>query len=344
MKKKQLWLVALVAMMLIFAGCSKSKESGGDADKNSGEKASGETFTLKAGHSLTEDHPYHIGLLEMAKNVEERTDGKVKIEVFPLSQLGAERELTEALTLGTADMSVSSTAPIANFYPEIGIVDMPFLFESREHAYKVLDGEIGQELLKGMENIGIIGLAWGENGFRHITNAKHPITKPEDLKGIKIRTQENPIHLDAFNALGAKPTPMAWTEALTALQQGVVDGQENPIVVADTYKLFDANQKYMTLTGHLYSPAVIMFSKTTWDKLPAEYQEVLSDEAKKSGDQIRELIKKSDEDSLKVLKEQGMEIIEDVDVKPFRDAIQPVYEKYESEFGKEKIDAILNTK
>lgn len=344
MKEKQLWLLALVAFMLIFAGCSKSNESGGEPEKNSGEKASGETFTLKAGHSLTEDHPYHIGLLEMAKNVEERTDGKVKIEVFPLSQLGAERELTEALTLGTADMSVSSTAPIVNFYPEIGIVDMPFLFESREHAYKVLDGEIGQELLKGMENIGIIGLAWGENGFRHITNAKHPITKPEDLKGIKIRTQENPIHLDAFNALGAKPTPMAWTEALTALQQGVVDGQENPIVVADTYKLFDANQKYMTLTGHLYSPAVIMFSKTTWDKLPAEYQEILSEEAKKSGDQIRELIKKSDEDSLKVLKEQGMEIIEEVDVTPFREAIQPVYEKYQSEFGKEKIDAILNTK
>ncbi|WP_057760682.1 TRAP transporter substrate-binding protein [Cytobacillus praedii] len=344
MKKKRFLLVALAAIMFIFTGCSKSSESGGEADKNSGEKASGETFTLKAGHSLTEDHPYHIGLLEMAKNVEERTDGKVKIEVFPLSQLGAERELTEALTLGTADMSVSSTAPIVNFYPEIGIVDMPFLFESREHAYKVLDGEIGQELLKGMENIGIIGLAWGENGFRHITNAKHPITKPGDLKGIKIRTQENPIHLDAFNALGAKPTPMAWTEALTALQQGVVDGQENPIVVADTYKLFDANQKYMTLTGHLYSPAVIMFSKTTWDKLPAEYQEILSEEAKKSGDQIRELIKKSDEDSLKVLKEQGMEIIEEVDVSPFRGAIQPVYEKYESEFGKEKIDAILNTK
>ncbi|WP_102273109.1 TRAP transporter substrate-binding protein [Cytobacillus massiliigabonensis] len=344
MKKKRFWLVALAAFVFIVAGCSKSNESGGEADKDSGEKGSGETFSLKAGHSLTEDHPYHIGLLEMAKNVEERTDGKVKIEVFPLSQLGAERELTEALTLGTADMSVSSTAPIVNFYPEIGIVDMPFLFESREHAYKVLDGEIGQELLKGMENIGIIGLAWGENGFRHITNAKHPITKPEDLKGIKIRTQENPIHLDAFNALGAKPTPMAWTEALTALQQGVVDGQENPIVVADTYKLFDANQKYMTLTGHLYSPAVIMFSKTTWDKLPAEYQEILSEEAKKSGDQIRELIKKSDEDSLKVLKEQGMEIIEDVDVAPFRDAIQPVYEKYESEFGKEKIDAILNTK
>jgi tripartite ATP-independent transporter DctP family solute receptor len=221
---------------------------------------------------------------------------------------------------------------------------MPFLFESREHAYKVLDGEVGQELLKGMENVGIVGLAWGENGFRHITNAKHPVNKPEDLKGLKIRTQENPIHLDAFNALGAKPTPMAWTEGLTALQQGVVDAQENPIVVADTYKLYEANQKYMTLTGHLYSPAVIMFSKSVWDTLPAEYQDILKEESKKAGDQIRDLITKSDEESLKVLKEQGMEIVEEVDVAPFREAIQPVYEKYESEFGKEKLDAILNTK
>ncbi|MBT2687200.1 TRAP transporter substrate-binding protein [Bacillus sp. ISL-47] len=344
MKKRFLWLVPMLVLSLILSACGGGGSSSTGSEADSGEKDSDKTFSLKAGHSLTEDHPYHIGLLELAKNVEERTDGKVKIEVFPLSQLGAERELTEALTLGTADMSVSSTAPIANFYPEIGIVDMPFLFESREHAYKVLDGEIGQELLKGMENVGIVGLAWGENGFRHITNAKQPINKPEDLKGLKIRTQENPIHLDAFNALGAKPTPMAWTEALTALQQGVVDAQENPIVVADTYKLYEANQKHMTLTGHLYSPAVIMFSKSVWDTLPAEYQDILKEESKKAGDQIRDLITKSDEESLKVLKEQGMEIVEEVDVTPFREAIQPVYEKYESQFGKEKLDAILNTK
>jgi TRAP-type transport system periplasmic protein len=340
-RKGFMLMVFLVIFSLVLAGCGSSKSSNNESTEKVDK---GETFTLKAGHSLTEDHPYHVVLLDLAKKVEERTDGKVKIEVFPLSQLGAERELTEALTLGTADMSISSTAPVVNFYPEIGIVDMPFLFESREHAYKVLDGEVGQELLKGMEDIGIIGLAWGENGFRHITNSKHEITKPEDLKGIKIRTQENPIHLDAFNALGAKPTPMAWTEALTALQQGVVDAQENPIVVADTYKLYESNQTFMTLTGHLYSPAVIMFSKTTWDKLPKEYQTILQEEAKKAGDKNRELIEKSDEDSLKVLKEKGVKVVENVDVAPFREAIKSVYEKYESQFGKEKLDAILNGK
>ncbi|WP_243291802.1 TRAP transporter substrate-binding protein [Bacillus sp. FJAT-47783] len=340
-RKKVLWFFPLMILSLIIAGCSSSEST---SKNESGEKNSGQTFSFKAGHSLTEEHPYHVGLVEMAKNVEERTNGKVKIEVFPLSQLGAERELTEALTLGTADMSISSTAPIANFYPEIGIVDMPFLFESREHAYKVLDGEIGQGLLKGMEDVGLVGLAWGENGFRHITNAKRPITKPGDLEGLKIRTQENPIHLDAFTALGAKPTPMAWTEALTALQQGVVDAQENPIIVADTYKLYESNQTHMTLTGHLYSPAVIMFSKSVWDTLPADYQEILREEAKNAGDQVRELIKKSDEKSLQVLKEKGVEVVEEVDVTPFREAIQSVYKKYESEFGKEQLDAILNEK
>lgn len=325
-----------------MAGCG-GKDTSSDNASSEGEKENqGETYNLKLGHSLTEDHPYHISMTDMAEKVKERTDGKVTIEIFPLSQLGAERELTEALTLGTVDMAISSTAPIANFYPQIGIVDMPFLFESRDHAYKVLDGEIGQELLKGLEDIGIIGLAWAENGFRHITNAKHPVEKPEDLKGLKIRTQENPIHIDAFTALGAQPTPMAWTEALTALQNGTVDAQENPIVVVDTYKLHDAKQKYMTLTGHLYSPAVIMISKATWDKLPEEIQQIINEEAKAAAQYERELSTKADEDSLVKVKENGIEVIEQVDVTPFREAIKSVYEKYESEFGKEKIEAILN--
>lgn len=206
----------------------------------------------------------------------------------------------------------------------------------------MLDGQVGQDLLTGLEDVGLVGLAWGENGFRHITNSKHEITKPEDLKGLKIRTQENQIHLDAFQALGAQPTPMAWNEALTALQQGVVDAQENPLIIADTYKLYEANQKYMSLTGHIYSPAVIMFSKSVWDTVPTEYQEILKEESKKAGDKIRELSTQADKDSLQVVKDNGVQVVENVDVTPFREAIQSVYKKYEADFGKENIDAILN--
>jgi TRAP-type transport system periplasmic protein len=340
--RKFYWMVPFIMIALFLTACGGTDSSNEEESSSEGSTEEGQTFTFKAGHSQTEEHPYHLALLDLAKNVNERTNGNVTIEIFPLNQLGAERELTEALTFGTADMSISSTAPIANFYPQLGIVDLPFLFESREHAYKVLDGQIGQDLLTGLEDTGLVGLAWAENGFRHITNGKHEITKPEDLQGLKIRTQENQIHLDAFEALGAQPTPMAWNEALTALQQGVVDAQENPLIIADTYKLYDANQTYMTLTGHIYSPAIIMFSKSIWDTVPSEYQEVLKEEAKIAGDKIRELSTQADENSLQVVKDNGVQVVESVDVTPFREAIQSVYAKYEAEFGKENIDAILN--
>ncbi|GAX90177.1 TRAP transporter substrate-binding protein [Effusibacillus lacus] len=341
MKRK--WTAALT--VLLGAALTLTACGGGKQQTTTGtSKDDGKTYTFKAGHSLTENHPYHLSLKQLKENVEKRTNGKVKIEVYPLSQLGAERELTEALSLGTADMSISSTAPIANFYPAIGVVDLPFLFGSREHATKVLDGKVGQDLLKGLEKSGIIGLAWGENGFRHITNSKKEIKSPEDLKGIKIRTQENKIHIAAFEALGAKPTPMAWTEALTALQQGVVEAQENPAIVADQYKLYESKQTFMSLTGHVYSPAVFMFSKSKWDTLPPDIQKIIAEEAKAAAKFEREQIAKMEEESLKKLKEKGVKIFENVDKKPFRDAIKPVYEKYESQFGKKLIEDIVNTK
>ncbi|MBM4761360.1 TRAP transporter substrate-binding protein [Bacillus sp. B15-48] len=336
------WMLSIIVMAFVLTACGGGNTSNEDGASSDGSTDEGQTYSFKAGHSQTEEHPYHVALVDLAKNVEERTDGKVTIEIFPLNQLGAERELTEALSIGTADMSISSTAPIANFYPQIGIVDLPFLFESRDHAYNVLDGEVGQGLLAGLEDSDLIGLAWAENGFRHITNGKQAITKPEDLKGLKIRTQENQIHLDAFTALGAQPTPMAWNEALTALQQGVVDAQENPLIISETYKLHDANQTHMTLTGHIYSPAVVMFSKPIWDTIPSEYQDILREEAKIAGDKIRDLSTQADQDSLQFVKDNGVQVVEDVDVTPFREAIQSVYEKYEPQFGKENIEAILN--
>ncbi|SEA79390.1 tripartite ATP-independent transporter solute receptor, DctP family [Thalassobacillus cyri] len=320
MKKFMLMLVSFLLLMVVTA-------CGGNGDEEaSGE--SGETYTLQAGHSLPEDHPYHLGFLEMAKNVEERTDGRVKIEVFPNSEIGAERELTEGMTLGTVDLVVSSTAPVTNFVPELAVLDVPFIFNDRDSAVKVLEGDVGKTLFSKMEEEGIIGLSWGENGYRHVTNSVRPIEKPADLEGLKIRTQENEIHLAAFEALGAQPTPMAWTEALTALQQGVVDAQENPAIVVDQFKLYE-NQKYMTLTGHVYSVAVYMMSKQTYDKLPEDLREIVMEEGKKVGAKEREMIVEMEKESLQTVKDEGMEIIEDVDTKPFQEAVKPVYEQIE---------------
>lgn len=320
--KKQFGLLSVtLSAVMILSACGES-EQGGTAD-------SGETFTLQAGHSLPEDHPYHLGFLEMAENVEERTDGQVKIEVFANSEIGAERELTEGLGLGTVDLVVSSTAPVTNFVPELEVLDVPFIFKDRDSAVEVLEGEIGDELFAKMEENGIIGLSWGENGYRHITNAIRPINKPEDLEGLKIRTQENEIHLAAFEALGAQPTPMAWTEAITALQQGVVDAQENPAIVADQFNLYEANQEHMTLTGHVYSVAVYMMSKQTYDELPEELRDIVVEEGQKVGATERDLIVEMEKESLQNLKDNGVEIVEEVDLAPFQEAVKPVYDQIE---------------
>ncbi|WP_439651621.1 TRAP transporter substrate-binding protein [Planococcus shenhongbingii] len=322
MLKKNFGLLSMaLSAALVLTACGGSEE-GAPAD-------SGEVYTLQAGHSLPDDHPYHLGFLEMAENVEERTDGRVKIEVFANSEIGAERELTEGLGLGTVNLVVSSTAPVTNFVPELGVLDVPFLFKDRESAVEILEGEIGDELFTKMEENGIIGLSWGENGYRHITNAIRPINTPEDLKGLKIRTQENEIHLAAFEALGAQPTPMAWTEAITALQQGVVDAQENPAIVADQFSLYEANQKYMTLTGHVYSVAVYMMSKQTYDELPEDLRDIVVEEGQKVGATEREMIVEMEKESIQTLKDNGVEIIEEVDLAPFQEAVKPVYEQIE---------------
>lgn len=332
MRKKHFAFALFVSMLLLLAACGGGSDDA-DTTTDSEESSDDEVYTLQAGHSLPDTHPYHLGFLEMAENVEERTDGRVIIEVFPNSEIGAEYELTEGMTLGTVDLVVSSTAPVTNFVPELAVLDLPFLFNDRESAVEILNSEIGDEMLEKMEETGIIGLSWAENGFRHITNSKHPIEKPEDLEGLKIRTQENDIHLAAFEELGALATPMAWTEALTALQQGTLDAQENPLIVADQFSLYESNQNYMTLTGHVYSVAVYMMSKETYDKLPEDLRDIVVEEGQKIGEIQRELLIEMDEEALEVLKDNDVEIIEDVDIQPFQDIVKDVYDEFEAEYG-----------
>ncbi|AQQ52412.1 TRAP transporter substrate-binding protein [Planococcus lenghuensis] len=324
MKKKMGFVSVMLTGAVALTGCSEEEASGG---AEGGE----EIYTLQAGHSLPVDHPYQIAFEEMAADIEERTDGQVIIEVFANSEIGAERELVEGLTLGTVDMAVSSTAPITNFVPELEVLDVPFIFQSRDAAVEVLQGEIGDDLAAQMEEQGIILLSWGENGYRHVTNAIRPVETPADLEGLKIRTQENEIHLAAFEALGAQPTPMAWTEALTALQQGVVDAQENPAIVADQFNLYEANQEFMTLTGHVYSVAAFLLSAQTYEELPEDLREIVIEEGQEAGARQRELIIEMEAESLQNLKDQGVQIIEEVDLAPFQEAVQPVYEQIEHE-------------
>jgi len=227
--------------------------------------------------------------------------------------------------------------------PEIAILDIPFLFRDYAHARAVLDGPIGQDLLKKFEPKGIHALAWGENGFRNMTNSKHPVNGPEDLKGLKMRTMENPVHIQAYRAFGIIPTPMAFTEVFTALQQGTVDGQENPLSVITSAKL-DQVQKYMTLTGHVYSPALILMSKAQYDKLSATDKQAFAEAAKEAVKANRARIDDDERKAVADLKAKGMIIVENPDKSKFQAALGPTFEDFGKKFGQDNIDKIKNYK
>jgi tripartite ATP-independent transporter DctP family solute receptor len=296
---------------------------------------------LKLGHAVAPEHPYHLGAVRYSELVAQRTKNKVKIDVYPSTQLGNERDMVEGLQLGTIDLVVTSTGPLGGFVPRIFVVDLPFLFRDREHAYKVLDGSIGRELLDAFSAKGIRGLAFWENGFRQMTNSVRPIEKPEDLKGIKIRTMENKVHLSAFRAFGASPTPMAWSEVYTALQQKTIDAQENPIAIIYFQKIYEV-QKYLALTGHFYSPAPLLMSLKAFNNLPKNIQKIMLDTAMNCATYERNLLRDNEAKQLAEIKAKGMRVTLP-NKKPFQAAAATVYKEFDSQFGKEIIDRIIAT-
>lgn len=286
--------------------------------------------------SVPQNSHYGVAVDTFAAEIEKRTGGRYKIQNFYASALGNEREAIEAVQLGTLDMAMSSTGPVPNFVPELAILDIPFLFRDYAHARSTLDGPIGQEMLKKFEPVGIKALAWGENGFRHMTNSKHAVRTPEDLKGLKLRTMENPTHMQAYKGFGIIPTPMAISEVFTALQQGTVDGQENPISVIQSWK-FDQVQKHLTLTGHVYSPAFIMMNKGLWDGLSDADKQHFLDAAKVAVKANRDRIDADEKNGVAYLRSKGMEVIDDVDRTKFQEALAPVFAEFSKKFGEENI-------
>lgn len=299
--------------------------------------------TLRMNITVPENSHYGVAVVAFAKEIEKGTQGRYKIQNFYNGSLGAERESIEAVQLGTLDMVMTSTGPVPNFVPEVAILDIPFLFTSYAHARAVLDGPIGQEMLTKFDSKGLKALAWGENGFRHMTNSKHPVNSPDDLKGLKLRTMENPVHIMAYKGFGLIPTPMAITEVFTALQQHTVDGQENPITVIQAQK-FDQVQKYLSLTGHVYSPAVILMSKGQWEKLSAPDKQAFLDAAKVAVKANRARIDEDEKTGVANLRSKGMEVIENVDRSKFQAALKPVFAELGKKFGEANIDKIRNFK
>jgi TRAP-type transport system periplasmic protein len=294
---------------------------------------------IEVGHSTTLDSHYGMGMTRFGEVLEELSGGQMTLLQHPAAALGGERELIEAVQIGTLDMVITSTGPLPNFVPETQVLDLPFLFRDYDHARGVLDGEIGRELLDYVDAAGFKALAWTENGFRHITNSQRPIRTPADLQGLKIRTMENPIHLRAFEALGAAPTPMSFAELFTALQQGVVDAQENPIVVISVSNFAEV-QSHLSLTGHLYSPAIIMMSQDLWSSLSEEEQGWIMEATAASVEVTRARVTELEETGIDGLIEKGMQVVTDVDTAAFQEAVAPAYDAYTERFGDELIERI----
>jgi len=299
--------------------------------------------TMKISISTAQNSHQGVAIDTFAKEVAARTGGRYKVETFYNGALGGERESIEAVQLGTQELAFSSTGPVPNFVPETKILDVPFLFRDKAHARAVLDGPIGQDLLAKFDAKGFKALAWGENGFRHMTNSKRDVKAPEDLKGLKMRTMENPVHIAAYKGLGIITTPMAFPEVFTALQQGTVDGQENPLPVIMSAK-FSQVQKHLSLTGHVYSPCIFVMNKASFDKLSAADKTAFLEAAKVAVKANRDRVDQDDANGVKELRAQGMTVIENVDKAKFVAMLAPVNADFEKQFGKANLDKIRDVK
>lgn len=299
--------------------------------------------SMKINISIAQNSHQGVAIDTFAKEVEKNTGGRYKIQPFYNASLGSERESIESVQLGTQELTFTSSGPVPNFVPETKILDIPFLFRDKAHARAVLDGPIGQDMLAKFDAKGFKALAWGENGMRNVTNNKRAVTAPEDLKGLKLRTMENPVHVAAYKGLGIVTTPMAMAEVFTALQQGTVDGQENPLSVIMAAKL-DQVQKHVSLTGHVYSPAIFLMNKEAFSKLSPADQKVFLDAAKTAVVANRARVDADDAMGVTYLRGKGMTVTENLDKTKFVSALAPVYADFEKQFGKANMDQIRNTK
>ena len=294
--------------------------------------------TLRLGHNISTSSPYHLSAEHFARLVQERTQGRIRVQVFPAGALGNERDMIEGAQIGTIDLVVTSSAAAGPFVPALRILDVPFLFRDPAHARSVLDGPLGAELLAAMPARNLIGLAWGDIGFRHIT-ANRPIRTVEDMRALKLRAQNNPIHLAAFRALGAQPTVIGFNELYAALQTGVVDANEQPVSIHVASRFYEV-QRHLTLTGHLVASAMFVASPSSFNRLPAATQEILRVAARESIPVMRNAADEQDRAGLATLRERGMTVQESFDREGFLRALQPAFAEFGRELGEANIRRI----
>lgn len=314
-------LIAMIASTMVFAQGQQEKK------------------TLKLGYSSPASNPWHICAEQFAKYVSDNTNGNITIDLFPAEVLGSDKQMAEMIKMGTLDMQIAPQGVVANYEPKLAVLELPFLFDSNEQVAKLLDGPMGEELSKDLPKQGIRVLAYWENGLRQTTNNVRPITKPSDLKGMKVRTPDNKMTISIYKALGANPAPLAYSELYMALSQGVFDGQENPVVNIHASKLYEV-QKYISFTNHKYEGKPFIISESTWKKLSPEYQKVISDGAKMFAIENRKMFAEQDKELRADLQAKGMKL-NTPDLSAFRDATKSVYDEWRGILGADLVDRVI---
>lgn len=334
--KKTFALVLIISLVtVLMGGCSDKKET-------SSFKGDAQVKIMKMTSVNTKDRALSIGLDKFGEIVTKETGGAIKVEVFSDSVLGGERQILEGVQMGSVQGGLLSTAVTGTVALRVSAFDLPFLFKDKETAFKVLDGPIGQEVLKDLPSKGVIGLGYWDSGFRNLTNSKREVKTLADMEGLKVRTMESKIHVDTWRTLGINPTPMSFNQLYTALEQKVVDGQENPYVIIKTNKLFEV-QKYMTNTGHVYSSSVFVISKVFWDELTDKEKEIITKAEREARAFERQLNEKQDNDCLAELVAAGMKVS---DLAPGEkdkiiQKLQQVYKEFAETIGGDFVDRLL---
>lgn len=327
--KKAVAVFLGLAMAVSLTACGKE-----EAKKDGAKAGKGTPATMKVSIGVAESHFEYIACQKMKEHIEKATNGSVKVELYSSNQIGNDQEVFEGLPLGVAQMLPCGSDIIGNYSKDYGLLSLPYLFDNTKQVNKVMKGEFGQALLKELDASGYVGLGFGNFGFRHITNNVRPIKKVEDVKGLKIRTMTTPIHLAMFEAMGANPTPMAMSEVFSALQQGVVDGQENPLMNIYANKLNEV-QKYLTLDGHVFTFVTFVCSKDWFGALDQTQQKAIREGVDIATKYMSDACEKEDAEALKKMKAAGMDVTElTPEAKEgFRKAVAGVREKYGNEIN-----------
>lgn len=296
--------------------------------------------TLKLAHAAPESDLQQDMSLFFKKEIEKRTDGEVKVNIFPQGQLGNDKQMIDGTRSGIVDISMVGLNNWSGLLPESAAFTLPFMFPSREAAYSALDGGIGQGVLKDMEQFGIKGLGYPENGYRNMTNNRNPIRTPADVEGLRMRVNNSKALNDMFAGLKANPQQIPVAELYTALETGVVDAQDHPIGVTLSFKFYEV-QKYLSMTQHAYSPLVLTMNLKKFNKLTAEQQQIVTDVAKEAVDMQRELSIKKEDAMIAELESHGMKVNRDVDGAAFQKLVKPVWNSFIEENGDTLINEIL---